>query len=199
MITTLRERRKQQTSREIRLAAIELCFEEGFENVTTEAISARSGVSQRTFFNYFPNKEAAIIARPPPFPDDVVTDFVNGSGTFLEDLEALVIAHLGQLEEDREIIRTLRNLIEMHPVLRAAHDASMRLLLAELSGIFARRAPDTDPVVMEMLASAVVMAIGGIIRSIDQDETPFAARADEVFVRLRTMVDVVSQPPVAMG
>ena len=76
----LRERKKRETRRALNLAALDLVEEKGFAAVTTEEIAARAGVSARTFFNYFPSKEAAVI------------------GTTAEELEA----YAASLEEDAE-------------------------------------------------------------------------------------------------
>jgi AcrR family transcriptional regulator len=57
----LRERKRAQTAEAIHLAAAELVLERGLDATTIDAISERADVSTRTFFNYFPSKEDAIL------------------------------------------------------------------------------------------------------------------------------------------
>ena len=57
----LRERKRARTSEVIHVAAAELALERGLDAATIEAISDRAGVSTRTFFNYFPTKEDAVL------------------------------------------------------------------------------------------------------------------------------------------
>ena len=57
----LRERKRRETRAAIERAAISLVDELGYDNVTVAMISERAVVSQGTFFNYFPTKDAAIV------------------------------------------------------------------------------------------------------------------------------------------
>ena len=76
----LRERRKIQTALDIQRATLALAQEVGFDHVTTEAIAERAGISPRTFFNYYTNKEAAAVGIKPHFPEDALNLIANGTG-----------------------------------------------------------------------------------------------------------------------
>jgi AcrR family transcriptional regulator len=60
-----RDRKKQATRQALRQAALQLVAERGFANVTIEDITEVADVAPRTFFNYFPSKESAVIGADP--------------------------------------------------------------------------------------------------------------------------------------
>jgi AcrR family transcriptional regulator len=57
----LRERKRRLTRQTISDAATTMFATRGFDNVTVSAVAARVGVSEKTIYNYFPNKEAMVL------------------------------------------------------------------------------------------------------------------------------------------
>jgi AcrR family transcriptional regulator len=62
METGLRERKRRETRAALSLAALRLCFQRGWDNVTVDDIAETANVSPRTFRNYFSTKAEAVAA-----------------------------------------------------------------------------------------------------------------------------------------
>jgi AcrR family transcriptional regulator len=71
-----RDRKKQATRSALRNAALELVAERGFAHVTVEDIAEAADVSTRTFFNYFPSKESAVIGAEPERIEELRTSLL---------------------------------------------------------------------------------------------------------------------------
>ena len=99
---TLRQRRRQETHDEIRRVALALVGSRDYEAVTVDLISEQAGVSVRTFFNYFPSKESAMIALPPPIPESAAEEFLSRSGPrdLFVDLAELAVSMFTENSSD---------------------------------------------------------------------------------------------------
>ncbi len=185
MTPTLHTRRRRQTAREIQLATLRLAVAHGLEAVTTDMISAAAGISPRTFFNYYPNKEAAMIGQPPDFPPAAVAVFVAGRGGVMSDLGTLMQAHLAELEQDRPIFTAAARIGLQSPRLAALHEAAMLQLKDRLAAIIADRLPSEDAVVVRLLALAAMEAVRSAIdRWLTGDAPSLNAAIAAIWLRL---------------
>lgn len=97
---SLRERKRRATMVAIESAATSLVLAHGYDAVTVDQICAEAQVSKRTFFNYVPSKEAAVIGSPPvAVPDGDRTDFLDAADADM--LGSLLGLFLGALAAAR--------------------------------------------------------------------------------------------------
>jgi AcrR family transcriptional regulator len=196
----LRERRRRQTSADIRDAAVRLARDRGFDKVTVDEICAAAGVSVRTFFNYFPNKESAIAYGPSDIPEELVEEFVAAGpaaySVVLDELIMLAAHHLRDMPPDREQAETCLELAKTTPAMLSAFLADLERFQNHLIDIVARRQgmkPDEEiPAVISALALTAIRS--GIERWTqgkpeDADDTPLpyveraAALVNSIFTK----------------
>jgi AcrR family transcriptional regulator len=158
----LRERKKLETRETLAKVAVRLAVERGMENVTVDDIAAEAGVSARTFFNYFPSKEDAVL-RPDPDPvgeAKVIADAFTDVPAELSPVRALAAAWRPVAERlDREAPEWLAriSIIEKDPALIArmftAKEETERVML---DAIARRTGLDADGHVYPRLLLMVV-------------------------------------------
>ena len=134
---SLRERKKLATRRALRRAALDLIAERGFAHVTVEDIAEAADVSPRTFFNYFPSKEAALFGADTGRTEALRLRLIQQSPgeTALEALRIVLIEEArARTEELRELggdpASQLQRMRASHldPHLGAARAAHMAML-----------------------------------------------------------------------
>ncbi len=143
--STLTERRKAATEREIAAAAAALFAEQSVAGVTAEQIAARAGVSVRTFYRYFARKEDAIAPILSVGAQRWQEAFAQvGEGALGEQIPAVIEAQLAEgqsgagiadgLELDTMlgVLRGLDDDSEMRDVWLRVNDDSERRLRAIL-------------------------------------------------------------------
>jgi AcrR family transcriptional regulator len=169
---SLRERKKLATRRLLRRAALELVSERGLVNVTVEDIAEAADVSPRTFFNYFPSKEAVLFGGEPDraatLREGIVTSApgqpaIDALRTVLvADAEALA-AELRSLGGNPvDWIRRMK-MARNDPQVRAAHAGQMAMIeraIAEGLTIRLGADPETDPYPLVLAAASA-----GIVRA----------------------------------
>jgi AcrR family transcriptional regulator len=120
----LRERRRQETLHDISDAALDLFERHGVAGTTVDDIAHAAGVSQRTFFRYFPTKEHAV------FVDDEQAELVMHEtlaairagapvSTALETGWLRLLADFARDDDARARVLRTRRLIAVEPSLLA--------------------------------------------------------------------------------
>lgn len=113
----LRERKKHATRRALHDAALRLTLERGLEQVTVEEISAAADVSVRTFFNYFPTKEQAIIGDLIKVDEEAVTAAVLAARSLPDGLRDVALGIAADIGPQREQVLMRWQLMERYPAL----------------------------------------------------------------------------------
>jgi AcrR family transcriptional regulator len=160
----LRERKKQLQRHSIAQAALELFRERGYDQTRVRDIAERVGISEATFFNYFPAKENVLdelaLAQVELFEQTIVYQRSSATHAVPRRILELMQAAAAAIEADRDFQRTLytrSNLFHSSGVLkRRTHE-----MYRELSALFElgrRRGEirgDADPVQLAELLIAI--------------------------------------------
>jgi AcrR family transcriptional regulator len=138
----LRERKRRATSRTIQFTVLELAAERGLEQVTVDEISRIAHISPRTFFNYFPSKEAAMVGENPlRVQPEVLEAFVEAGPD--EDMVDGLLAVMQKMAllgtGDRELHQLRRQVLRNYPELFVIKVAGMRSFEAVLTDAVDRR------------------------------------------------------------
>ncbi|MFD1483066.1 TetR/AcrR family transcriptional regulator [Paracoccus nototheniae] len=171
MTINLRDRRRQQTAREIQLAALRLSLRTGYGAVTTDLIAAEAGISPRTFFNYYHNKQAAILGEAPDMDCDCADWIVTSQQPLSRDLARLMASLLEQKHMDREVVRMLGQIWNTTPELMALFRASMDNIARALGGLLERRLGAGHEAEAMLMAELATHALSHAVRAWAEDET----------------------------
>ncbi|MEV6519188.1 TetR family transcriptional regulator [Micromonospora chalcea] len=115
----LRDRKKRQTRAALSAAALRLVAERGLDQVTVEEISEAADVSARTFFNYFPSKDEALLGDQPT-DREVLAARVVAAPPEVSAFDALRLAFgdvVEAIEADREVWLLRLRVIAANPSL----------------------------------------------------------------------------------
>jgi AcrR family transcriptional regulator len=154
---SLRERKKLATRRELRREALRMIAERGYSNVTVEEIAEAANVSPRTFFNYFPTKEAALFGADPELAEATREAIVHRSPgepvvnvlrAVMTNQAKMVVNEFAELGGDPLEWLARMRASRTDPHLHAAHGAQMAAIERSLAEAIAQRlgtTPERDP------------------------------------------------------
>jgi len=188
--TTLgrREKKKLETRRAIRNAALELGTELGLERLTVEAIANTAGVSPRTFFNYFSSKEDALVADATEAANQVCALLLErpAEETPMRALHNAVMdsPYFGSIQPDRERALARQRLTQHNPSLMKHQLGKIAQLEHRFADTLAQRMGvelDEDIFPELLAAMAVSMIRVAIRRWVANEEQPLYELIDAAF------------------
>ena len=194
---SLRERKKLATRRALQRFALDLVAERGYSRVTIEDIAEAADVSPRTFFNYFPSKEAALVGADPERTENLRRRLIDEpqDKTPLEALRAVMVEEVRLLSEELTELGgepadwvCRMKLAMVDPQLRAAQAAHMtqieRAVIAGLSErLGTEPGADPYPVLLASVAIGLMRAVISIWAS-HGEAVALDALTDSAFVAL---------------
>lgn len=164
MTLSLRDRRRRQTAREIQTAALTLSLKDGFGDVTTDAIAHAAGISARTFFNYYPNKRAAILGPPPLLDPEDCAWMATSDAPVVEDLTQAIQILVENSGPHRPTMLLIERMLEQMPDLLCTFRDTMDSIATILAGhLRTRLGPDFEAEA-DMLAHMATHALSNAVR-----------------------------------
>ena len=200
-----REAQRNRHWSRIHEAAVALVLEKGLPATTIDAVASAAGVSRRSFFNYFPTKEDAVLGtRDPWLPEEDWADFVSSTLPVLPRTATLLAAVLNTSTNAGEGFRRRREMVRTFPELRrrthihvqAAEQLVATALIERLkphqAALLAHELPE-DPGAQH----ALVLLAGTITRyAFTEDPEEFARDWQAAVVRASTMFGALLNPPL---
>jgi AcrR family transcriptional regulator len=158
-----RDLQKEQIRLDLALAAFELAKAEGLAKVRVPQIAEAVGVSTRTFNNYFPSKEAAIVWPTTLRGARLASDLAGRpAGESLADALVEVMAGLygpgGQEGLPENWLDGFRALVAAEPALHGEYLKAQAVGERELAGVIARRSGAAESDLEPLLLAGVVVA-----------------------------------------
>lgn len=158
MTLSLRERRRLETARHIQMKTLELAIQSSLENVTTEEISVAAGISTRTFFNYYTNKEAAAVGAPPPFRKEALTTLEESNGPLADDIKSFLNQHIKLMTGDEPILNVIGKVMRPNEKVRGIMEEFLASQRQDLAASLEKRLNDRHA------ATALASSVTDIIR-----------------------------------
>ncbi len=197
---TLRDRKKEQTRRDIATAALRLMVRDGFGATTMGAIADAADVSRRTVFRYFPDKEEVVFADDPAHTEALLAavDAAPAGTPPLEVVRRAGHALAAELGRDAEKMVRWRALVTAEPALRARSLAKQHRWEALVAERLAAR-PEGAPAALAARIGMACLYAAFDAWVAEPSASSLSDRVDEAFAALPALVDPSPAAPAPGG
>ena len=154
-------------------AALELYSEQGYEQTTVTQIAARTGVTSRTYFRYFPDKREVLFASGRVMREAVTTGTAEALRT-LPPFEAVLAGAVAAREVflPRESVRARAAVIATSEELREREHMKTASIVADVRAVLTAGGCDESTARMAA-ATGVTVFLEATRRWTDGDDAPF--------------------------
>lgn len=193
-LLSLRERKKQARKERIVQAALDLFRQSGYENTTVEEIATAAEVGKGTFFNYFPTKEAVLLAisdqQMALMQESLEHDLLNNDIDLKTRLLQLfdTLAHFIESEGNPELVKLTVFEAMKHP--ETLRQRPNRIRLRNLIAALVEQGQTTQQLRADVDQDLITQALEGVYF---QQIFEWCAAPDEISLaqRLRTAINLV--------
>ncbi len=194
---TLRDRKKEQTRRDIATAALRLMVRDGFGATTMGAIADAADVSRRTVFRYFPDKEEVVFADDAAHTEVLLAavDAAVAGTPPLEILRQAGHALAVELGRDAKDIARWRAVVATEPALQARYLVKQRRWEILVTERLAARQDGAPAALVAKIGIACMQAAFDAWIA-DPAGSSLGDRLDDAFAALP---ELVSQPARSRG
>ena len=151
----LRESKKHATRRALQDAALRLALERGPDNVRVDDIAEAAGVSPRTYNNYFPSREQAIIAAVTAERASRVAAAVAARRADVGLAAAVIDAVVEQYTDPDDHARDAQLMITTSSALCACYVDTVATIEGPLAEAITERCRGMDRLTAQVLAASV--------------------------------------------
>jgi len=182
-------------------AALELFIEQGFAQTTVPQITARAGLTTRTFFRHFADKREVLFTGEEELPALVarlMADAPASLGPMLMIAQGLETVAATRFEGRREYLRARRTVVQADEGLRERELRKLSVLSGAISRGFVDRGVDELSATLAAEIAVTVLSVA-VSRWLDQDAAqPLSAFVHDTLNALQSMTaDPAAQPHIA--
>ncbi len=165
-----RQQRAQVTLEAILQAAASLIARDGYPSLTTNKVAERAGVSIGSLYQYFPNKEAILVAlleqhmsTVEPVIEESMRELADPEVPFAEAMRRLMVRLLDRHRDHPRLQRALTEEVPHPRHIRALHRKQDREYTARVAHLLRHR-PDVRVRNVDAAAHVLVQAVSGLSR-----------------------------------
>ena len=192
----LRERKKLKTREALEQAALDLFAKQGFDSTTIEEIVEACDVSPRTFFRYFPNKEALLLSDADEKCQLLVAGLLGrpAGESPLRSIRESLVENLAGLEHDRPRMLEQSRIMAETPALRTYKiERQQSWEEAIFQALQTRAASGLDgghsTFELRLVASTAIAALRAAVETWLEEGGDVIARVDDAFARIAAGLD----------